>query len=141
MTAPKRRWFSYSLRTMFAVVTVLCVWLGYELKWIRQRRAIVAAFPKWSALEGVPNIVMRQPDAPGLLWLFGERGYATVSLMVVVDDSLDVLDDSSLPEAAKTELKYATALFPESVVGPALIPRSTAGTELEKAVNGQQHSQ
>jgi len=28
MTAPKRRWFSFSLRTLFVVVTAFAVWLG-----------------------------------------------------------------------------------------------------------------
>jgi hypothetical protein len=27
-TAPKRRWFKYSLRTLFVVVTAFGVWLG-----------------------------------------------------------------------------------------------------------------
>ncbi len=37
MTTPtaNRRWLRFSLRTLFVVVTVLCVWLGYELNWIR----------------------------------------------------------------------------------------------------------
>jgi hypothetical protein len=36
-----RRWFRYSLRTMFVVVTVFAVWLGWELKFIRDRKAMV----------------------------------------------------------------------------------------------------
>jgi len=28
MTPPRRRWLRFSLRTLFAVVTVFCVWLG-----------------------------------------------------------------------------------------------------------------
>jgi hypothetical protein len=42
MTAkPRRRWFSFSLRTLFVLVTLLSVWLGYELKIVRERRALV----------------------------------------------------------------------------------------------------
>lgn len=33
-----RRWFRYSLRTMFVVVTVFAVWLGWELKFVNARR-------------------------------------------------------------------------------------------------------
>lgn len=46
----KRRWYSFSLRTMFILVTVLCVWLGWQLNLVRERRnalnepAIVAKF-------------------------------------------------------------------------------------------------
>ena len=43
MTAPpKRRWFSFSLRTMFVVVTVFGVWLGWQLKIVRDRKALLA---------------------------------------------------------------------------------------------------
>lgn len=38
MTEPtKRRWFTFSLRTLFILVTVFCVWLGWELNIVRQR--------------------------------------------------------------------------------------------------------
>jgi hypothetical protein len=38
---PRRRWLSYSLRTMFVLVTVLCVWLGvYVNRAERQKRAV-----------------------------------------------------------------------------------------------------
>jgi len=40
--APKRRWFRWSLRTMFVVVTV-CGWIGYQLNWIRQRHEFIEA--------------------------------------------------------------------------------------------------
>ena len=35
---PKRRWFRFTLRTMFVVVTVLGVWLGWNLHELRQRK-------------------------------------------------------------------------------------------------------
>jgi hypothetical protein len=37
---PKRRWFRFSLRTLFALVTLcalLSCWTVYQLNWIRQR--------------------------------------------------------------------------------------------------------
>ena len=39
--APKRRWFRFSLWTLFVVVTVFGCWLGYELNRNRQRQAFV----------------------------------------------------------------------------------------------------
>jgi hypothetical protein len=36
--APKRRWFAYSLRTLFVVVTVFGCWLGWNINIVRQRR-------------------------------------------------------------------------------------------------------
>ena len=43
-TPKSRRWFkwswlTFSLRTMFVVVTVFAVWLGWELKYVRDRKA------------------------------------------------------------------------------------------------------
>jgi hypothetical protein len=38
-TAPRRRWFSYSLRTLFVLVTVVAVWLGLELRFVRERES------------------------------------------------------------------------------------------------------
>jgi hypothetical protein len=32
-----RRYFQFSLRTLFALMTILCIWLGYQLNWIRER--------------------------------------------------------------------------------------------------------
>ena len=47
MTAPpKRRWFRFSLRTMFVAVTVFGVWLGWQLKIVREREAIITASTK-----------------------------------------------------------------------------------------------
>jgi hypothetical protein len=41
--APKGRWFRFSLRTLFVVVTVFGCWMGYEVNWIRQRRALLSS--------------------------------------------------------------------------------------------------
>ena len=38
-TKSPRRWLTFSLRTMFIVVTLLCSWLGCESSVVRQRRA------------------------------------------------------------------------------------------------------
>ncbi len=37
---PRRRWFGYSLRTLFVAVTLFAVWLGWELKFIRERNSL-----------------------------------------------------------------------------------------------------
>lgn len=36
-----RRWFRFSLRTLFVVVTVFAVWLGWELSFIKERKASI----------------------------------------------------------------------------------------------------
>ncbi len=41
-TPPRRRWFCFSLRTLFVAVTLLAVigWLGWNLKQVRERSAV-----------------------------------------------------------------------------------------------------
>jgi hypothetical protein len=41
--ALKRRWFAFSLRALFIVVTVLGVWLGFIVHHARQQKAALAA--------------------------------------------------------------------------------------------------
>lgn len=36
-TPPRRRWFQFSLATMFVVLTAFAIWLGWELKVSRSR--------------------------------------------------------------------------------------------------------
>ncbi len=129
----KLLWFRFSLRTLFVLVTVAACWLGYEVNWIRLRRAVVADLPRWQALEGIPNTSMRQPDAPGLLWMFGEPGYAAVSLLVPVDTVDEALDESWPPRKVAAELQRVERLFPEAMVGAAPIEEFTIEDQLDKA--------
>lgn len=41
MSAKPRRWFSFSLRTMFIVVTLLCCYLAWQMSIVRARQAIL----------------------------------------------------------------------------------------------------
>ena len=82
--SPRRRWFRFSLRTLFAAVTVLCVvggWVAYQLNWIRERQA----FRESGKIVGRWG-TMHDPDAPGTLWLFGETGESGLGLEVAPGD-------------------------------------------------------
>jgi hypothetical protein len=41
-SSPNRRWFTFSLRTLFVLVTVLACWLGWNVHIVRQRQAHLA---------------------------------------------------------------------------------------------------
>jgi hypothetical protein len=39
---PKQRWFRFSLRTLFVVITVVAVWLGWQASIVHERKALLA---------------------------------------------------------------------------------------------------
>ena len=87
MTAPpKRRWFRFSLRTMFVVVTVFGVWLGWNLQIVRERNAVKAMV--LSRGGSIVNLVI--PLAPpGIAWVrraIGDESYRNISYCGLSDD-------------------------------------------------------
>jgi len=106
----KRRW-SFSLRTLFVLVTLTCCWMGYQLNWIRQRHAFLA---EQTAILNAHNFErpsadsIEYCDAPGLLWVFGERGRADVYVWV------DVGPDTPLTASDLERVARARRLFPET---------------------------
>jgi hypothetical protein len=92
-TKPKRRWFRFSLRTMFVVVTLFGVaagWVAYQLNWIRQRHEFVSARHSGQFAIGFVK-------APWSLRLFGEKEAEFVV---------------SVP---KEDIGLARELFPEAI--------------------------
>jgi hypothetical protein len=62
-----RRWFRYSLRTMFAVVTIFAAWLGWELHQIRERDRMLRSTTFLRLFENRPRAaVMRQSEVARL---------------------------------------------------------------------------
>ena len=77
-TKPKRRWFRFSLRTLFVLVTIISLpfgWIAYQLNWIQQRHDFFSHYQyngmHMRAGSGYP---------PWSLRLFGEsrQGYLLV---------------------------------------------------------------
>lgn len=108
---PRRRWFRFGLRTMFVVLTMFSLWLGWQANWIRERHSLIDA-PQQTGVEPEYDVIsqsmsLRAPlqvetkDAPWpLLWL-GERGVYT----------LYIRDDMPKAEVARIR-----ALFPEAEI-------------------------
>jgi len=71
---PRRRWPRYSLRTLFVVVTVFGVslgWLGVQVKWIRDRHDRMNR-ARWAF--SVPS----HHDAPWSIRILGEKGVSAI---------------------------------------------------------------
>ena len=97
-TKPKRRWFRFSLRSLFVLVTIAGIgagWVAYQLKWIRDRHEFRGRFYVFSF---VPKDYPIQP--PWSLKLFGET---------------PLIIGLKIPEA---ELSLARSLFPELPLEP-----------------------
>jgi len=92
---PRRRWFSYGLRTFFVVLTIFCVWLGVQVKWIGDRHG---------ALQS-KNLMPYPGEAPLSLRIFGERGFSAIG----IDGTADAHADESQYEKLQI-------LFPEADV-------------------------
>jgi hypothetical protein len=99
--APRPRWTGFSLRTLFALVTVLSIafaWLGVQVQWIRDRHAFVETHDG----DQVQTEDSLRPHAPGALRWFGEYG------VTFIDGSR--MSDDQVAEARR--------LFPEAIIVP-----------------------
>ena len=110
-----RRWFRprYSLATLFVIVTLFGCWLGYSMRWIRQRQEMLKNYDVIDRYESSPRVKLvsngpTEVSAPGGLGLFGERGIA--GLRIVIRDY-----DESREIQSYEVVERAWRLFPEAV--------------------------
>ena len=106
--SPSRRVFAFRLRTLFVLVAILSLplgWVGHSLNWIRQRERF------YSDRTWNPNLkanITRREDvrpAPALLWLFGAQGRSHLWLK------------------GSGDLEAAKRLFPEAIPWGARYPK------------------
>lgn len=126
-----RQWLRFSLRSVFVLITALCVFLGYEFEWIRRRRRLlderflpILQFERndWvaSAKGQIQYLDMSEQllrkKAPPFLWLFGEVGYGEISVLITYGP--DVKDTLPYPitTAAHPVISRAQSLFPEAEI-------------------------
>ena len=108
---PRRRWFRFSLATLFVLVTLVALWVGWSMNWIRQRRYVIAHSVGWQTDGKTDEPV----TAPAFLWLFGEPGYSKIWVMFGPDNPRKITD------AEKAFANSFAKLFPESEsVAPAI---------------------
>lgn len=98
---PRRRWFRYSLRTFFVLLTIFGVWLGVQLRIVQKRRELW----RWIEKQDIVGTVQVQYLAPPatLPWaraLLGDRLYDEPRLLGPDVDRQKLREvDELLPEA------------------------------------------
>src|SRR5712671_3365606 len=88
-TPPRRRWFRYSLRTFFVVLTIFGVWLGVQVKWIRDRHAAIELHHCGAYRTGhepVETHFITPKDAPLSIRVLGEPGIAEIIMVIPQQD-------------------------------------------------------
>jgi hypothetical protein len=120
---------------LFIGITAVCMWLGYEWHWVRQRKEFLAKqlahhvgrYPHESRVADWWHRQLAVNDrAPGLLWLFGEQGVGRLWVVVPTHDIVqrgwprDLAGDSTWDEVSALQPDYRRArrLFPEALVTP-----------------------
>ena len=93
------RWPRFSLRMLFVAVTALACWLGYEMSWIVQRRAMLRD-PSVNATGSIPA---NPANVPWIVRMFGDAEFTFLTVP---------------PE----KFTRASRLFPEANVGAAVQP-------------------
>jgi hypothetical protein len=115
---PPRRWFRFSLRTMFVVVTILAAvggWVASRLVWIRARDQLLYGQERWIGNSDVQRFSAggyagEQPDAPGMLWLFGDGGVGIISILDGTNEDIQMAK-TLFPEA---EIEVKRVIYPET---------------------------
>jgi hypothetical protein len=75
----------FSLRFLLVLITLLCLWCGYSVNWMRQRHEALDADDVDVGVMSVTEFMHGAPQAPGMLWLFGEEGYVRICVAESVE--------------------------------------------------------
>lgn len=106
-THPTRcRKFRFSLRSLLLLVTAICLWFGYHLNWIHQRREM----RDWLAQRWVMSGSFELPSSPRPLpWSLRMLGEKPEQVLVFGRDPAQ--DDE---QDFQTHVERARGLFPEA---------------------------
>jgi hypothetical protein len=140
MTPAPKRWFRWSLRTMFVVVTVFGGWLGYSANWIRQRHDFLARQTALLEGHGLANFAKPLSGdvmAPSGLGLLGESGNSAMGVIIVVE-RIDEFDEAFDWESHET-MREARSLFPEAFVGYGVVESDPDSSKRQRATTTDDH--
>jgi hypothetical protein len=107
---PRRRWFRYSLRTLFVLVTVFGIWLGVQVKWIRDRHEAL----NWLR-ESELTYDYGSAPAPWSIRVLGESGIQMIGSRptTYLGYKEEELPPSPLPKLREIQPLFPEAYFPD----------------------------
>ncbi len=107
---PRRRWFRFSLRTLFVLMTLLCVWLGWNVYQVRQREAVLQYLQQHQIYMEATNPYLVHPWRRSLPFMWSWLGAKPVGYIML---PVSLYSDG--------DCRTVQQLFPEAtVVGPRL---------------------
>ena len=120
MAEPSRRFPRYSLRTLFAAVTIFAVWLGWELSFIRQRKQYIEWVVTNGGFVSSPEEMQRssnpsRPNAARIPFWRSWLGDHPIGGIAIPD--LDISEND--------KMKAADRLFPEALLWVVPLPGSS----------------
>ena len=127
MTTPRRRWFrfAFSLRTLFVVVTVFGVWLGWQRHIVQERKAIIAELERkgWLFEQGGTQLEEAAPylQLPIIRKWLGDDAYLDVKWFSDFDEIPASRIERAFPEAQLTVLEAADRELLTVDIGPRLV--------------------
>lgn len=126
MTAHSRRW-SFSLRTLFVMITVLGCWLGWCVGWVAERRALRAEselvrskYGKISGADYEDISPLGDTFSRRLLGIVGEVSNQDLLVFYLYDDRQFAIDADGHEHVIETadcpKVRRSRLLFPEAQV-------------------------
>lgn len=129
---PRRRWLKFSLRTFFVLLTLLAVWLGYHVNWIRERREARLWIDEHTYKINVngtfsPYLNLLQPPNTGAIPsyqslirpvqdLLSQGRRAPWSLRILGETSLPYVQLDGRKNIGERDVRRIERLFPEAQV-------------------------
>ena len=110
-TAPKGRWFRFSLRTLFVVVTIFACWLAWQVNTVHNRRLTLRRIEKEG---GKATVYDSSGDDVEDLFREGPRTSIPFARRLIGDKSIGSIQ---MPHGTReSELKLIQSTFPEAHV-------------------------
>jgi hypothetical protein len=101
---PKHRWFAYSLRTLFVVVTAFGTWLGWNLHVVHQRQDLRKNL-KGQQIQFSHSGKKTAPSVPAIRRLLGDEAVDTI-----------VFPHHLMATAQEADVEEIRRMFPEAEI-------------------------